>query len=103
MQDLPGWLRNDPALYSGCVAGAISEEQYVQGLRDAGMDDVQVTDRITYDTSQLCQFVSCELPACGQGETCGCGCGASDPELAARIAGEMTGKIWSAHFEARKP
>jgi SAM-dependent methyltransferase len=104
VQDLPEWLRNDPALYSGCVAGAISEEKYLKGLRDAGLDDVQVTDRITYDACLLGAFISSELPASEQVQSCGCGCGpASDADVVGQIAEELAGKIWSAHFEARKP
>ena len=68
---------------AGCVAGAISEEQYVQGLRDAGLGDVQVTDRITYDASQVSEFIASELPASEQGQACG---GAPVPEAGEREA-----------------
>ncbi|MHC5024509.1 MAG: arsenite methyltransferase [Planctomycetota bacterium] len=103
VQDLPDRVKSDPALYSGCIAGAISEEQYVQGLRDAGLGDVRVTDRITYDAGQLSEFIVSELSASERGQACGCGCGGtSGPDRATQIADEVAGRIWSARFEARK-
>jgi len=44
-KDLPSFLREDPELYTGCVAGAVSEEDYVGGLRSAGLVDVEVRTR----------------------------------------------------------
>jgi SAM-dependent methyltransferase len=39
---LPDGLREDAALYVGCVAGAIDRTAYLDGLRAAGFDAVQV-------------------------------------------------------------
>jgi SAM-dependent methyltransferase len=44
-KDLPSSVRQDPDLYTGCVAGAISEEEYLGGLRKAGLEDVEVRTR----------------------------------------------------------
>jgi len=44
-KDLPREMREDPELYTGCVAGAISEEDYMAGLRRAGLVDVEVRTR----------------------------------------------------------
>jgi SAM-dependent methyltransferase len=46
---LPEWIRQSAAAWSACVAGAISEEGYVRGLCAAGLEDVEVVDRLVYD------------------------------------------------------
>lgn len=92
VQDLPEWVRSDRALYSACVAGAISEEAYLQGLSDAGLVDVEVTERLMYDESQLEAFIASELP----------GSRTADDESRSRtLAKEMRGKVWSAKFSAK--
>ncbi len=103
VQDLPQPLRENQQLYSGCIAGAISEEQYLQGLRDASLTDVFVTDRIIYDIDQLRAFMSSELPADESESACSCSCGSTNEALARGFAHELQGKIWSAHFAATKP
>jgi arsenite methyltransferase len=94
VNELPEWVRQDRALYSACVAGAISEEAYLQGLRDAGLIDVTVTERLVYDQSQLEAFITSELPA-----------SRTDDDIARsrQLATEMLGKVWSAKFSAMKP
>jgi arsenite methyltransferase len=90
---LPDWVRDDESLYSACVAGAISEPEYVGGLREAGLTDVEVTERLVYDRAQLEALIRSEVPR----ES------AHAAERAAILAGEMVGKVWSARFSARKP
>jgi SAM-dependent methyltransferase len=41
---LPSELGDDLMAYVGCIAGAISIEDYRSGLRDAGFSDVEVVD-----------------------------------------------------------
>jgi arsenite methyltransferase len=41
---LPEALKNNVALYVGCVAGASSKEEYEMWLREAGFEDVAVVD-----------------------------------------------------------
>jgi hypothetical protein len=43
--EMPEAVRNDPELYSACVAGAVSKEEYEKLLRDAGFADVRVDIR----------------------------------------------------------
>lgn len=102
-RDLPAWIRGDPDLYSGCIGGAISEEEYLAKLRDAGLIDVQVADRIIYDADQLAALLTSELSDAEDDEACACGCGTAGPEQARKIAEGLAGKIWSARFLARKP
>ena len=106
VEELPAWARENEALYSSCVAGAISEEEYLAGLRDAGLADVEVRERIVYDAAQLEQFLSSELqesgtPESAQSSSC---CGGPACTGAGRsLAESMAGKIWSAKVYARKP
>ena len=79
----------------------LSEEDYLQGLSDASLIDVNVTDRIIYDVDQLRAFMSSELPA--DESACSCSCANTNEILARGFARELQGKIWSAHFAATKP
>ena len=98
VEDLPARLREDQALYNGCVAGAISEREYVAGLRDAGLAEIEVTERLIYTTDQLRGIIGSDV----QDACCGEGCaGAADD--ADQLSQTLAGKVWSAHFTATKP
>lgn len=95
-RDLPSELLSIPSLYSSCVAGAISEEDYLAGLREAGMVDVQVLDRLIYDAAQIAGFAQTAL-----GDALD-----RAPEAASRVgsyARDLAGKIWSAKVYGKKP
>ena len=89
-QDLPDAVRQSRDAWTGCLAGAISEEEYVKGLEVAGLRDVRVTSRIVYDASQLKGLF---------GSSC---CGAGEGQDVAALADAAAGKIWSARFEGVK-
>ncbi len=36
--------RSDMAAYTGCIAGALTREEFAQGLADAGFADVEITE-----------------------------------------------------------
>jgi N-acetylglutamate synthase-like GNAT family acetyltransferase/2-polyprenyl-3-methyl-5-hydroxy-6-metoxy-1,4-benzoquinol methylase len=90
-QDLPDAVRQSRDAWTGCLAGAISEEAYVRGLEKAGLREVRVTSRIVYDASQLKGLF---------GSSC---CGAGAGQDTAALADAAAGKIWSARFEGVKP
>jgi arsenite methyltransferase len=90
VEELPASLRESSALYCACVAGAIPETQYLDGLRQAGFEDIEVTDRIAYDRDQILEILK-EVEF------------ALDEPLAALIDRYVAGKIWSAKIIARKP
>ncbi len=100
-RDLPAWVKGNGALYCSCIAGAISEEEYLEGLRRAGLEDAQVRERLVYDRSQLIALVKSELPQLERALACCAGTIGDD--TIARIAESVEGKIWSAKFYARKP
>ena len=92
VERLPGWLRLIPGVYNSCVGGAISEEEYVAGLQRAGLEGVQVDERIVYDRAQLAALVESEIPG-----------GKVSRGLLRWIAGSVAGRVWSAKFSARAP
>ncbi|MFH1532967.1 MAG: arsenite methyltransferase [Pseudomonadota bacterium] len=103
-RDLPDWARHDVDLIGSCVGGAIPEEDYAAGLRAAGLEDVEVVERMIYDQAQIAAFIGAvladgEVPA----GAC-CGCGPKDRLLRGPAAvAALEGKVWSAKFQARMP
>ena len=102
VQDLPEWVRESEHLYSSCVAGAISEEEYLDGLRRAGLASAEIRQRLVYDADQLGEFIQSELPDSDEALS-SCGCGPVGQTTIEEIAGQMVGKIWSARIYAEKP
>ena len=98
---LPGWVRENKALYSSCVAGAISESAYIAGLKRAGLVDVAVQDRLVYDKSQLKAFLDSELSADGEG--CCSALASLTPRMIEKMSEAAVGKVWSARVYAKKP
>jgi arsenite methyltransferase len=95
--DLPAQARELAALYSSCISGATGEQEYLAGLREAGLTDEAVRDRLVYDADQL------EAIASSEGESA-CGCGqASSKSIAVQVGRSLAGKVWSAKVYARKP
>ena len=98
--DLPEWVTASEQWYSSCVAGAVSEGEYLAGLEKAGLIDVEVRGRLVYDAAQLAALAGV---GDGAGTDAGC-CGVAVPqELIERATGDLAGKIWSAKVFARKP
>lgn len=92
--DLPDWVERSVGMYSACIAGAIDEGRYLQGLRDAGLEDVEVTDAVVYDSDQMRALVesgAVPLPDCLPG-------GFLEAGLSA-----LEGKVWSIEVSGRKP
>jgi len=99
VESLPDWVRLSPELYNSCIAGAISEAEYLEGLRQAGLTDVDVRERLVYDSCQLDSFLESEV----EGGKSSCCCGSSSSKRVRKALGEVAGKIWSARIHARKP
>jgi arsenite methyltransferase len=93
-KDLPEEVREIADLYSSCIGGAISEEDYVAGLLDAGLVDVEVRDRLVYDAEQLEGIARSDLEAM-------CNCAQGKAMLPA-FARSLAGKVWSAKVYARR-
>ena len=88
--DLPDWIADSIYAYTGCVAGAIKETDYLTGLRNAGLTDVEVESRIVYDQAALKGFVkNIKLPV--------------EEMRLDELLTEIDGQIWSAKIIGRKP
>ncbi len=92
VEDLPDSLLESAAAYTGCIAGAISESEYLEGLRKAGLEDVEVRDRLVYEPEQVRAIAESDLANLGL-----------DSKLVERALDEAKGKICSAKFSGRKP
>ena len=44
-EEVPEHLQNDPALWSGCISGALTEEGFLKAFSDAGFHGIQILKR----------------------------------------------------------
>ena len=51
--DVPEAIRQDIALWTGCIAGAMDRDEYLDLIRRAGFDDVRIEKETVYDASWL--------------------------------------------------
>ena len=58
--ELPDEIRKDPAAWSSCVAGAVSEAEYLGAMKRAGFTKIRVEDRKVYTHQQLGGFLDKE-------------------------------------------
>jgi arsenite methyltransferase len=92
VESLPDWVRRHDAAYAACIAGAIAEAAYLGGLRQAGLVDVAVTDRLVYDRAQIEAMVAQDLSSLGL-----------DPDLVRRGLAEIEGEVQSVKVVGRRP
>lgn len=97
VENLPDWARESELLYGSCVAGAISETEYLAGLRAAGLVDTEVHERLVYNFVQLKAVIESEIP---KSDCCGL---TLDNSVVDQIASSLESKIWSAKIYASKP
>jgi len=59
-QELPEGFRNEAALYAGCVSGALLINDYLEKIKNAGFDDVEVQKETRMDLpeSLLAKYLS---------------------------------------------
>ncbi|MGF1465633.1 MAG: arsenite methyltransferase [Sandaracinaceae bacterium] len=92
VETLPDWIRRHDAAYAACIAGAISEAEYVGGLRAAGLVDVEVSERLVYDRAQIEGMVAHDLANLGL-----------DDDLLARGLDGPEGTVQSVKVVGRRP
>jgi len=97
---MPVWVIELGALYSACITGAIPEAEYLDGLREAGLTDVAVNDRLVYDREQLTALLVSEFV--GDGAPCCGGKGLPRERIDAAIEA-IAGKVASVRVVGRKP
>jgi ubiquinone/menaquinone biosynthesis C-methylase UbiE len=99
-QDLPAWVRENEMLYTSCVAGAISEAEYLDGLRQVGLENVVVRERLVYDAEQLQAFLMSDLA--DTNPDVGNWVSSLDDESISKMTESVAGKVWSVMVHARK-
>ncbi len=87
-RELPEAIRKSMNLWTGCIAGALLEAEYVAKLRAAGFADIQVEPTRVYTKEDAAEMAASEC------------CGGAD--LAATL-GTLDGALMSAFIRARKP
>lgn len=97
-ENLPDWVKSDDVLYNSCIGGAISESDYVNGLRAAGLADVVVEERLPYDSNQMEELLVSDI-AEASSSSC-CSPASTEPR---DVAEAVSGKVWSARVTATKP
>jgi len=102
VSDLPDTLRDNPFLYNSCIAGAISEEEYLAGLEAAGMVDLEVNKRFEFSTTLLNSTELGDLFDQAGTECCASPSAAEGLNLQ-QLAEELDGKVQSLNFVGRKP
>lgn len=102
VKNLPDWLRQNNQLYAACVGGAISEDEYLTGLRKVGLIDVNVRNRFVYEASQIKAFFETEeipgLKEIIEGHPV-----QNHENLINQMMTNAVGNVWSAEFYAKKP
>lgn len=98
VERLPRWMRSIPSVYESCVGGAISEKNYLGGLRAAGLTDAEVSERLVYEIDQVANLVLSEFPAWWKSiiKTL------RMTGVVRWLAKSATGRVWSARFLAHK-
>ncbi|MDX9719800.1 MAG: arsenite methyltransferase [Myxococcota bacterium] len=97
-EPMPEWIREDQLLYSACIAGAIPEQDYLEGLHQAGLTEVQVSERLSYDAQQLSGLLDSTA-----GGACCCGPTPLPSEQVERISAALAGRVASVRVTGSKP
>ncbi len=96
-EPMPEWIKTEGLLYSACISGAIPEPEYLAGLRAAGLVDIAIRDRLTYDASQLAGLLDSV-----DGGGCCCGSKSLPKDQVERICNALAGKVASIRVTGRK-
>ncbi len=90
LAELPEKLKNSISAYVGCVAGAMSKDDYLQAIRKAGFRDVKVIGEDMYPVDELI-----EHPAAKESGI--------DSAALRKTAGRLSNTICSMKVQAFKP
>ncbi len=87
--DLPERIAKNMRAWTSCVAGAIRETEYLEGLRKAGLEDVTVESRVVYDREVIVQFLD-NLDSIDKAR------------ISEEVLEKIQGNIWSAKIKGKK-
>jgi len=57
LKDIPENIRSDLGSWSVCVSGAVSEQEYIGGIKKAGFEKIKVEERVVYTHEQLADYL----------------------------------------------
>jgi ubiquinone/menaquinone biosynthesis C-methylase UbiE len=100
-EELPDEIKNNSGLYNSCVAGAISEENFIEGLTEAGRSDIHVQERSVFEAVQI--KAAFEDEGTGLSKLFNGLTGTKRQDAIDKLVSHAAGKVWSAKFTARKP
>ena len=101
-EDLPPWMSENKKLYCSCISGAISEKEYLSGLRRVGLEQVKVNERQIYKSEDIESFIQSpdDFSLLSGGDNIK---GLNLEETVSQIAKELDSKVASVKISARKP
>ena len=99
--DLPDWVMQHHDLYAACIAGVVPEARYAALARDAGLEAVEVVDRLAYDAGMLRVLMEQELPVAL--DALAGTLGMTRPALLDMVATQLAGRVVSIKLAARCP
>jgi SAM-dependent methyltransferase len=62
LKELPEKIKKDMVGWSQCVSGAVSEKEYLGGMKRAGFEKIKVEERVVYTQSQLSGYLEVAGP-----------------------------------------
>ncbi len=98
---LPDWILSNPDMHSACVSGALPAQIYLDAIRESGLADVAVVDRLVYDDSALRILVSEALPVAL--DSLACSVGKPLEDIADAVVAAVSGRVQSLRIAARRP
>ena len=67
---LPKWLRSTISNWANCISGALPEDQYLDSIRQAGLEEVQVFSKSPYAKIGKAEVASIKVGALKPNRTC---------------------------------
>ena len=64
--EMPEPVRQDMALWAGCVAGAIDRDEYLELVRQAGFEDLQIEQFVEYDYARGADYGTASMTLHGR-------------------------------------
>lgn len=61
-RDLPQWVLANSDLYAACISGALTEAEYLGAAKAAGLEQVNIVDRLIYDGAMIATLIADQLP-----------------------------------------
>ncbi|MFB0517287.1 MAG: arsenite methyltransferase [Candidatus Neomarinimicrobiota bacterium] len=97
VSELPENLRENPYVYNSCLGGAISEQEYLDGLKAAGFTEVDVAKRVEFTSATINSLIDDALS-----KTC-CLEPISERVDLEQLTRQIAGRVQSLNFVGLKP